>query len=83
MDNTERIAKVQEIVAEQFHGGTQVTNCVLHMSLPLDRRPEDCQLCRTDIVNQLHRAIRINEWLNEHLDRVRVAVGGDVAGGRG
>lgn len=74
----ERLDRIREIVSEPFRAGTQVTNCVVHMNLPLDQRPEDCRLCRPDIVNQLRRAIRVNEWLKERLEKVRQAVNPEI-----
>lgn len=47
-----------------FGGGTKVTNCVVHMGLPIDERPNDCDLCRTDLNNFIRRVILVNEFLN-------------------
>lgn len=59
-------AKKEELLNREcgIGGGTKVTNCVMHMSLPLTNRPSDCRLCSTDIQNRLGIAIAINEWLN-------------------
>jgi hypothetical protein len=44
---------------------------VAHIAQPLDARPRDCDLCRTDLENQFRHVLRVNAWLNERLDRIR------------
>lgn len=46
-------------------GGTQVTNCLVHIRRSLTDRPSDCQLCSTDIQNRLRLSIAVNGWLNQ------------------
>lgn len=58
-------------LAEEFHGGSRVTNCVSHSSRPFDARPSDCKLCATDIVNHMMLAIKINAFLNEQNDAAK------------
>jgi len=65
------IDQIREELRKQWSGGTRVTNCVVHMALAIDARPRDCDLCRTDLENQFRYALRVNEWLNERLDRIR------------
>ena len=71
---SDRLEHIRKIVSEQFHSGTRVTNCVSHMEMPFDARPDDCRLCLTDLRNQFNFAARVNEWLNDKLDKVREAV---------
>lgn len=66
--------RVHAVLAESWHGGSRVTNCVVHSGLAWDRRPEGCKLCATDISNQLSYAIRLNAWLNERLAIARAAL---------
>ncbi len=66
-----KIAEILAIADEKFTAGTRVTNCVLHIRLPLTERPRECNLCRTDLENQLRFSIRVNEFLNGQLERIR------------
>ena len=65
---------VSTILDEKFHAGSRVINCVAHSQLPLTKRPEDCRLCLTDLRNQLSLAIRMNEFLNDKVDRISQAL---------
>jgi hypothetical protein len=56
---------VEELLAREYDPGVRVTNCILHMNLELDKRPDDCILCLYDLRNQLSYAISVNNWLNE------------------
>lgn len=61
----------QEVLRQKrrdFSFGSVVTNCVSHMAMPLTGRPEGCRLCRADVKNQLHRAIKVNAFLNDLVD---------------
>lgn len=58
----------KELLSRQYVGGTSVTNCVVHIGLPILERPDDCHLCQADVGNALARAIRMNEWLNTWKD---------------
>jgi hypothetical protein len=62
---------VGEELNQVFHGGTRVTNCVVHINLPFSDRPRTCDLCATDIANHPAYAIRVNAWLNARLDALR------------
>lgn len=55
----------QELLGRKWIGGTRVTNCVAHMRQPIDKRPDDCHLCLTDLRNHLNYCISVNEWLNQ------------------
>jgi len=68
--------QIREELGKEWFGGTRVTNCVAHMALPLDARPRDCNLCRTDLENQFEYALRVNAWLNERLDKIREIANG-------
>jgi len=63
--------QIREELRKQCPGGTRVWNCVAHIAQPLDARPRDCDLCRTDLENQFRHVLRVNAWLNERLDRIR------------
>jgi hypothetical protein len=65
---------VKEILNRQWSGGTRVTNCVVHISRPLDERPHTCDLCRTDLENQFRYALRVNEFLNKIVDDAKAAL---------
>lgn len=60
----------REILAEPFSAGTRVVNCMVHTGA-LTERPRDCEKCATDIRNQLAFAIRVNEFLNDKVDRIK------------
>lgn len=75
MTDEAKIARVREILSQQFHSGSRVTNCAVHMGR-FDSRPTDCRLCAADIRNHLALAIRMNEWLNGRLDDMRKVVDG-------
>ena len=74
---------IQQILNEPFIAGSRVTNCVSHMSKPLTERPRDCDLCRTDLENQLRFAIRVNEFLNSKIERARAKFNLSTVGGEG
>lgn len=57
-----------EILKRNWNGGTRVTNCVAHMGQPIDKRPDECRLCLTDLRNHLDYCIAVNEWLNRWKD---------------
>lgn len=65
------LSEAVSILEEPFEAGSRVTNCVVHMSQPLNERPRSCERCTADIVNQLQFAIRVNEFLNDKVDRAR------------
>ena len=70
----QRAQEAGRILNEPFHSGTRITNCISHSGLSLTERPEDCRLCRTDIVNQLSLAITINEFLNAKVEKALSAI---------
>ncbi len=55
---------VMELLDRKWIGGSRVTNCVAHMSLPIDKRPDECRLCLTDLRNHMNYCIAVNDWLN-------------------
>jgi len=63
-----QIERLNEILNRPFHGGSRVTNCVLHMGSDWHDRPKTCENCRTDMANTLNYAIRVNEFLNQVVD---------------
>lgn len=65
------IEDARKVLNEPFATGTRVTNCVAHSDRAFDKRPDDCKLCAVDIQNHLALAIRINEFLNDKMDRVK------------
>lgn len=67
--------KLTEALSREWHSGTRVINCVVHMGTPLVNRPKDCELCLTDLRNQFNLALRVNEFLNKVVDDAREAVG--------
>ena len=64
---------VKEILSRKYCSGTRVTNCVLHMQVPWDARPSNCELCQTDIRNHISYCHGVNEWLNQCLNDARKA----------
>jgi len=66
-----------EIVTRRkiYSAGSIVTNCVIHMHLPITERPEDCRLCHADMGNFISRAVRVNEFLNKILDDIESRLG--------
>jgi hypothetical protein len=60
--------KTKELLERKFDPGVTVINCVVHISLDLRDRPDDCPLCLADLRNHLATATRINEWLNRWKD---------------
>ena len=60
--------EAQEILERKWSGGTRVINCVVHMTQPIDKRPEDCRLCLTDLRNHMNYCMSVNEWLNRWKD---------------
>lgn len=59
---------MRELLFRKFHAGTRVTNCVRHMGLAITVRPDDCELCLTDLRNHVHFLVRVNHWLNQWKD---------------
>lgn len=57
-----------ELLSREYHRGTTVTNCVVHIDMAITARPDDCRLCKADVRNTLSHAIAVNEWLNEWKD---------------
>ncbi len=76
MTDQDKLAAIEKILSEQFVAGTRVINCGIHWKRALDARPKDCELCATDITNQLSFSIRVNEWLNARMDEIRKVMGG-------
>lgn len=68
------IEEARKILSEPFKAGTRVTNCVAHSEREFNNRPRNCDLCASDIQNHLALAIRINEFLNDKVDRVKAVL---------
>lgn len=68
-DQTPPRLKALAILQEGYNQGSRVTNCVTHMNVDFEQRPEDCRLCRTDILNHMLLACRVNDFLNSKVDR--------------
>lgn len=60
--------KVEELLNRRYNIGSIIINCIGHSGLSLLNRPRNCELCQTDIVNQLSLAIKVNEFLNTWKD---------------
>ena len=69
-----------ELLARAYpSGGSTVTNCVAHMGLDMQKRPDDCRLCQADIRNLLSRALAANKWLNEWKEDAVKLIAADTA----
>jgi hypothetical protein len=64
------MTKIADLLSRECHigGGTQVTNCFVHIGRTLTDRPSDCHLCSVDIQNRLRLCVSVNDWLNQWKD---------------
>ena len=63
-----------ELLERTFKHGTRVTNCVTHISMPIDKRPDNCHLCLTDLRNHMNFCLGVNEYLNKWVEDAKAAL---------